>query len=148
MINGKEIAKAYIKVDIVEVPTVAPVAKDPITITFDGKAVFENGNYTTLATDLNLIGHLGHEFSIVLKDAALGDDQEEIVKGTNDFVYPTGSASKKWLHWDDLGMVYWNNGGSVLNHDVAFNSTVYAFCDQIGWFTIAQPATVTLKNNK
>ena len=119
-----------------------------ITITFNGQPVYENADYTQLGKDLKLVGHLGHEFSLVINDAALADDQEEIVKGINDFGYPTDNDSKKWLHWYDTAVIYWNNGGSVLNHDVVFNSTVYGFCDQIGWFTIAQPATVTLLNNK
>ena len=107
-------------------------------ITFDGKAVYENGAYTALAAELKLT--LSSEYSIIGSTV-----HEEVAKGVNDNPF---HGYSNWLHWTDKGMIYWNNGGTQLNQDVVCQATVFAFCNQIGWFTIAQPATVTLQKTK
>lgn len=107
-------------------------------ITFDGKAVYENGAYTALADELKLT--LSSEYSIIGSTV-----HEEVAKGVNENPF---YGYSNWLHWTDKGMIYWNNGGTQLNQDVVCQATVFAFCNQIGWFTIAQPATVTLQKTK
>ncbi len=114
-----------------------------ITITYDGTPVYENGDYTVKADELGLRGHLSHEYSIIASSV-----NDEIAKGRNDFAY---YSYYNWLHWTDKGMIYWNNGGTVLNSDVKIDATVYGYCDQIGWFTITEEETkdmVTLEATK
>ncbi len=108
-----------------------------VVVTFDGKPVYENKNYTTLATELSLT--LWSEYSII--GSTVNDN---VAKGTNQFVY---GGKDLWLHSTDAGLIYWNNGGTRLLEDVTCNATIYVKCPHIGWFTIAQPATVTLQKN-
>ncbi len=114
-----------------------------ITITYGGEAVYAEGKYTERATELGLVSHLGHEYSILGKSV-----NDEIAKGINPYTY--GEATN-WLNWTDLGMIYWNNGGTKLGTDVKIDATVYGYCDQIGWFTITDAETkgmVTLQATK
>lgn len=108
-----------------------------VVIKFGEDAVYENGAYTTLASDLHIT--LKSEYSVLGATV-----HEEVAKGVNDYPF---HGSTNWFHWIDRGMLYWNNGGTKLLQDVVMDATIYAFNDQIGWFTIAEPATVTLKKN-
>ena len=106
-----------------------------VVVTFDGTPVYENGAYTTLATDLHLT--IWSEYSVLGATV-----HEEVAKGTNEYLY---GAKNLWLHSTDAGNIYWNNGGTRLLQDVTCNATIYVKCPHIGWFTVAQPATVTLQ---
>lgn len=109
-----------------------------VVVTFDGKTVYENGDYTALAHDLNLT--LWSEYSVIGATV-----EDEVAKGTNDYLY---GGKNLWFHSTDAGYLYWNNGGSTLFHDVNCNATIYVKCPHIGWFTVAQPATVTLQKTR
>lgn len=108
-----------------------------VVIKFGEDAVYENGHFTTLAEELYI--DLRSEYSVIGATV-----HEEVAKGVNDYPF---HGYENWFHWTDPGMLYWNNGGTKLLQDVVMDATIYAFNDQIGWFTIAQPATVTLQKN-
>ncbi len=119
-----------------------------VTVTFDGNTAYNTGAYSKTARDLGFDGELEFEFSILGSTV-----HADVAKGVNNDKFPnntkyTDYAAVNWLHWYDNGMVFWNNGGTVLHNDLVNDATVYVFHDQIGWFTVKEPATVTLKATK